>query len=327
MENEQIKVKIANQNKAPLINPKFYPLVWVALILCAFVRSFYQLYTTYIQIDNIALALYYALGDLVLGGGVSSLFVVVASHFLYAMGAKRGMRAIPKNDFTYLVMIFVAVAWFVSGVINLFSFIEPALMYCNVFTGDIVAMTVSMALMFFLVFVPKYLNPKQAERCFNFYGKIYVIFNSVVYIMGAMGILLCIIIAEDPELLAQMGHVYYSVNGVDIPIAELFEMYAFARLGMKISAYIAIAVSVIMIVAYFVLSNMLKNKAKDFKEEVKPENMDGIFFTDGKNFYTVDDVRNGNFGGNPFGGTPQNGNPFDDDNDDKNDKVFDEFDI
>ena len=326
MENEQIKVKIVNQNNLK-INPKFYPLIWVVMVFCAFVRSFYQIYSTYSELDNIAIAIYYSLIDLVVGGGSNAVFILLVSYILYNMGAKRGLRAIPKKDFTYLVMIFVAVAWFVSGMINLFSFLEPALLYCNIFTGDFVAMTVSMALMFFLVFVPQYLNPKQAEKHFNFYGKIYVIFNSVVYIMGAMGILLCIIIAEDPELLAQMGHVYYSVNGVDIPIAELFEMYAFARLGMKISAYIAIAVSVIMIVAYFVLSNMLKNKAKDFKEEVKPENMDGVFFTDGKNFYTVDDVRNGNFGGNPFGGTPQNGNPFDDDNDDKNDKVFDEFDI
>lgn len=327
MRNEDIKVKQQNEL---LINPKFYPLIWVVVAFCAFVRAFYQTYEAVLNTDNIAIGIYNGLVSFVIGGASYAFLILFMCYFLYYLGARRGLRAIPQKDFTYITMIFVAIAWFISGMVNLFSFIEPALVYCNIFTTEFVAMTVSLALMFFLVFVPNYLNPKQAEKHFKFYGKIYVIFNSVVYILGAIGILSCITVAEDPALLAQMDNVYYTINGTDIPIAVLFEYYSYAKTGMEISAYIAMALSVLMIVAYFVLAYMLKIKAKDFKEEVKPENMEGIFFTDGKNFYTVDDIKNGSFGagqGNPFGGDAPKGseNPFDDD--DKDDKVFDEFDI
>jgi hypothetical protein len=76
-----------------------------------------------------------------------------------------------------------------------------------------------------------------------------------------------------------------------------------------------------MIVAYFVLANVLTNKAKDFKEEIKPEIMEGIFFTDGKNFYTVEDLKNGKMGVNP------DKNPFDDDDDNGDGPVFEELDF
>ena len=337
MKNENMKTeqtKHSRQPGEPLINPKFYPLVWFVVVFCAFVRSFYQIYATYSQFTNIAMSIYYGLVELFVGGGSSAVLILLLSYILYNMGARRGLRAVPKKDFTYLVMIFVSIAWFVSGMINLFSFLDPAVFYCNIFTGDFVAMTVSMALMFFLVLVPNYLNPKQAELHFNFYGKIYVIFNSVVYILGAIGVLSCIAIANDPALLAEFGNVYYSIDGNDIPISELFATFEFAKKGMEISAYISIALAVLMIVAYFVLSYMLKNKAKDFNEDEIPHHTDGIYFTDGKNFYTVDDIKNGRFdgntGGNPFGdGNPTskgNENPFDDD-DEGDDKIFEEFDI
>lgn len=326
MRNENIKTR---QQGELLINPKFYPLIWVVIVFCSFVRSFYQTYTQILNTDNIALGIYNGLLSFVIGGASYAFLILFLSYFLYGMGARRGLRAIPRKDFTYIIMIFVSIAWFVSGMINLFSFIDPALMYCNILTAEPVLLTVSLAIMFFMVLVPNYLNPKQAEKYFKFYGTIYVIVTSAIYILGAIGILSCITVANDPALLAEMDNVYYTINGQDVPIAVVFEAYAFAKTGMEISAYIAIVWSVLMIVAYFVLANMLKNKAKDFKEEVKPENMDGIFFTDGKNFYTVDDIKNGKFGGgqgNPFGDTPKgNDNPFDDDS--KDDKVFEEFDI
>lgn len=321
MENEEVKVKVINQNNQLKINPKYYPVIWIVMIFCSFVRNFYQSYMIFMQTSNVALGLYNGLIDFVIGGGSSAVLILVLTTLLYHMGARRGMRAIPQKDFIYTTMIFVSIAWFVTGMINMFSFLEPAMQYCNIFTTDIAVMTVSLALMFFLVFVPNYLNPKQAERHFKFYGKIYVIYNAVVYIFGAMGVLSCIAIADDPALLSQLDNVYYSNYGTDIPIKDLFEMFAFAKEGMMISSYISIGLAVAMIVAYFVLANVLTNKAKDFKEEIKPEMMEGIFFTDGKNFYTVEDLKNGKMGVNP------DKNPFDDDDDNGDGPVFEELDF
>ena len=319
MKNEEINIKKEN---GMIINPKFYPLVWIVLIIASFFKNFYQIYFETTGYESVLVKVYYGFVSFIVNGGSGAVLVFLLAMIVHSMGARRGLLHIPRNEFIYVTMTFMSVAWFVVGVANLFSFLDPAVLYCNVFTTEPAVITVAMALMFFLVLSPRYLNPKQAHRNFAFYGKLYVIFNAIVYIMGGVGVLSCIAIADDPALLQQMSNVYYTTVSGDIPIAKLFEMYSFAKLGMEISAYITLALAVGMIVAYFVLANMLKTKAKDFKEEVKPENMEGIYFTDGKNFYRVDDLKN-----NPFGADDApDKNPFDDD-DKGDDKVFEEFDL
>ena len=330
MADEQVKVKIARQNNDLKINPKYYPLIWVAFVFSALIKDFYGLYQTVAQYDNVAMAIYSAVMNAVFSGGTSAVLTFFVASILYNMGKKRMLFQIPKKDFIYTVMIFVSIGWFVSGIINAFSFLAPEIQYCTTLTAEPAIMTVSLAVMFFKVFVPNYLNPKQARRHFEFYGKIYVIFNAVVLALGAFGVWSFLMVASDPEMLAQMDVYYATASGESISLTELFEIYSFAKIGMEVSAWIAVALAVGMVIAYFVFLSKLKKEASNFTGE--EFGMDGIVFTDGKNFYTVDDLKNGKMSTNgapqnPFGENPPSGNPFDDDDNDGDDKVFEEFDI
>lgn len=308
-----------NPNNNLKINPKFYPLIWAALIFAYFVNSFYGVFVAYEPSSSVWLAVLYGLVDVVITCGLNAVLIYLVSSILWSFGARKGLIAIPRQDFKYITMIFTAFATLTNGIINTFSFIEPVIEMCVPFAVNIVTSTVAYALMFFLVLAPQYLNPKQASRYFNFYGKIYLIYTVVVNVFASVMFLTFFDILEDPELLALFDNVYYSTaTGESMTIAELGQMLGYAIEGMKVAMYINLAVCALMIVAFAVLDKYLKNKAKDFKEE-KPS-MDGVVFTDGKNFYTMDDLKKNGFG--------VNGNPFEEDKpEDEEEKVFDEFDL
>ena len=75
------------------INPKYYPLIWIVAIVCAFFSGIYSTIVTFSQSENIALSIYSMLIDIAVGGGVSALLVWFVALLLYNMGAKRGLRA------------------------------------------------------------------------------------------------------------------------------------------------------------------------------------------------------------------------------------------
>ena len=308
-----------NPNNNLKINPKFYPLIWVALIFAYFVNNFYGVFVAYEPNSSVWLAILYGLVDVVVSCGMSALLIYLVASFLWTLGARKGLIAIPRQDFKYIIMIFVAFATLTNGIINTFSFIEPVIELCVPFAVNIVTSTVAFALMFFLVFIPQYLKPRQASRYFNYYGKIYVILTVVLNVFASVMFLTFFDILEDPELLATFDSVYYTTAaGESMTIAELGQMLEYAIPGMKVSMYINLAVCALIIIAFVVLDKYLKNKAKDFKEE--QPTMDGVVFTDGKNFYTVDDLKKNGFGAN--------GNPFaEDEPEDQEEKVFDEFDL
>lgn len=308
-----------NPNNNLKINPKFYPLIWVALIFAYFVNNFYGVFVAYEPNSSVWLAVLYGLVDVVVSCGMSALLIYLVASFLWTLGARKGLISIPRQDFKYIIMIFVAFATLTNGIINTFSFIEPVIELCVPFAVNIVTSTVAFALMFFLVFIPQYLKPRQASRYFNYYGKIYVILTVVLNVFASVMFLTFFDILEDPELLATFDSVYYTTaTGESMTIAEFGQMLEYAIPGMKVSMYINLAVCALIIIAFVVLDKYLKNKAKDFKEE--NPSMDGIVFTDGKNFYTVDDLKKNGFGAN--------GNPFaEDEPEDQEEKVFDEFDL
>lgn len=308
-----------NPNNNLKINPKFYPLIWVALIFAYFVNNFYGVFVAYEPNSSVWLAILYGLVDVVVSCGMSAFLIYLVASFLWTLGARKGLIAIPRQDFKYIIMIFVAFATLTNGIINTFSFIEPVIEFCVPFAVNIVTSTVAFALMFFLVFIPQYLKPRQASRYFNYYGKIYVILTVVLNVFASVMFLTFFDILEDPELLATFDSVYYTTaTGESMTVAEFGQMLEYAIPGMKVSMYINLAVCALIIIAFVVLDKYLKNKAKDFKEE--NPSMDGVVFTDGKNFYTVDDLKKNGFGAN--------GNPFaEDEPEDQEEKVFDEFDL
>lgn len=302
------------------INPKYYPLIWIVAIVCAFFSGIYSTIVTFSQSENIALSIYSMLIDIAVGGGVSALLVWFVALLLYNMGAKRGLRAIPKNDFIYSIMILMSMIYFVSGIVNLFCFIDPIADIYNTFV-IVPALTITLsALMFFLVYVPNYLNPRMAKRYFDYYGKMYVIFNAVIYFLGAFSTLISVEIVTDPGIIEIIKDYYAELVSMSVSVDSFVTMLIESSINFKIAASLSIAITAGMIVAYVVLSKMLTKKAGEFKDDTPSDDMGRVIFTDGTNFYTVDDLKNNN----PFGADGDK-NPFEDDN--KNDKVFDEFDL
>ncbi|MBO7222134.1 MAG: hypothetical protein J6V37_03680 [Clostridia bacterium] len=302
------------------INPKYYPLIWIVAIVCAFFSTFYETYTSIALSNSVPLIIYSLLIDMVAGGGISVLLIWLVAVLLFNMGAKRGLRAIPKNDFIYSILILMSIIWFVSGAVNLFCFLDPmASLYNGLVTIPAVTIVLS-ALMFFLVYVPKYLNPRMAKRYFDYYGKMYVIFNGILYFIGALGLLASAEMIENPAVMEMIEEYYVAFSGMSVEMDQVMEMLTTSIVGIKVSAILSCVITAGMIVAYVVLSKMLTKKASEFKDDTPSDDMGRVIFTDGTNFYTVDDLKNNN----PFG-TDGGKNPFEDDN--KNDKIFDEFDL
>ena len=62
-----------NPNNNLKINPKFYPLIWVALIFAYFVNNFYGVFVAYEPNSSVWLAILYGLVDVVVSCGMSAL--------------------------------------------------------------------------------------------------------------------------------------------------------------------------------------------------------------------------------------------------------------
>ena len=79
------------------INPKYYPLIWIVAIVCAFFSTFYETYTSIALSNSVPLIIYSLLIDMVAGGGISVLLIWLVAVLLFNMGAKRGLRCIKER--------------------------------------------------------------------------------------------------------------------------------------------------------------------------------------------------------------------------------------
>ena len=301
------------------INPKYYALIWIVAVVCAFFSGIYSTIQTFIQSENIALTIYSTLIDIAVGGGVNVLLTWLIAMLLYNMGAKRGLRAIPKNDFIYSIMILMSIIWFVSGILGLFCFVDPIADIYNVFVVLPILTTVLSALMFFLVYVPNYLNPRMAKRYFDYYGKMYVIFNAVIYFLSAFSTLISVEIVTNPTIIELIKDYYAELVSMSVSVDSFVTMLIESSINFKIATSLSIAITAGMIVAYVVLSKKLAKSASEYKEEAPSDDMNRVIFTDGTNFYSIEDLKN-----NPFNADASK-NPFEEEK--KDDKVFDEFDL
>ena len=299
------------------VNPKFYPLIWIALIFATLFMNVYEMTTTYSSGELKGAGLItQLLIDIFVNGLIPCVFVYVVGALFYRSLARRGLLQIPRKDFIYITMAVIAVARMVEGVIAIFAFVEPMLDLYITLWIDLVAYAVALYLEFFLILKPKYLNPVQAKAHFSLLSKYYLIWSGILFV-GMSLVFLAVPSTIDMSL--EEG-IPILVLGEELsPMDALVLRDIFATYFAPIS-YATIALYVCQLVVHFVLDSVLKKEAKKYRETHKDAEETGFgggFYANGTNYYTGRPYDGGNQnpfdnGGNPYGNS---GNPFAENND------------
>lgn len=306
------------------VNPKFYPLIWIALIFATLFVKVYAMTTTYSTGElKGAVLITQILIDVLVNGLLPCVFVYVVAALFYRSLARRGLLQIPRKDFIYITMAVIAVARMIEGVIAIFAFVEPMLDLYIMLWIDLVANAVALYLEFFLILKPKYLNPVQAKAHFSLLSKYYLIWSGILFV-GMSLVFLAVPSTIDMSL--EEG-IPILVLGEELsPMEALVYRDIFATYFAPIS-YATIALYVCQLVVHFVLDSVLKKEAEKYREthkDAEETSFGGGFYANGTNYYTGRpyDTENHfynegnqnpfNNGGNPYG---NGGNPFAENND------------
>ena len=306
------------------VNPKFYPLIWIALIFATLFVKVYAMTTTYSSGElKGAVLITQILIDILVNGLLPCVFVYVVAALFYRSLARRGLLQIPRKDFIYITMAVIAVARMIEGVIAIFAFVEPMLDLYIMLWIDLVANAVALYLEFFLILKPKYLNPVQAKAHFSLLSKYYLIWSGILFV-GMSLVFLAVPSTIDMSL--EEG-IPILVLGEELsPMEALVYRDIFATYFAPIS-YATIALYVCQLVVHFVLDSVLKKEAEKYREthkDAEETSFGGGFYANGTNYYTGRpyDTENHfynegnqnpfNNGGNPYG---NGGNPFAENND------------
>ena len=303
------------------VNPKFYPLIWIALIFATLFMNVYAMTTTYSSGDLKGAVLITQLLFDVIGNGLlpCAILYLIASLF-YRSLAKRGLLQIPRKDFIYITMLFIAGARVVVGIVRIFSFIDPMLEYYTLLYLDVLVQTVALYLEFFLVLAPKYLNPVQASAHFHGLSKIYTILVGVLTVMVVGGVFLAIegfkIVLNEGTNVAEFGDIVFTVNGEQLTENDIIVMMELFEGPLSVVAYVMLGVGIAVVATHFILDYFLGKKAKEYRKthpDATENNFGGGFYANGTNYYTGRPYDGGNQnpfdnGGNPF--AENNDNPF-----------------
>lgn len=283
------------------LNPKYYGLIWLALIFATFVCNFYDFFTTasllathsaeLARVDIAVNVVEMIFGDVV----VPTLLVVLFAFIVYQFGYSRYVRCISRRDFIYFVMLFISASRLLMGFVYVFALVDDNIFYCATDFLPTLCNGAAMLIMFFTVFRRLYrFNPAEESNAFRVWATWFMIGGGFKAVIGNGSMLL---LMDSPELLLEIG---FDISAVD-PIV----ITAGCATGMAI--YFAYLVAII------VIGELLKKKARMF---VDPTTRGDYYDTHAGAPYTVRTDAGDVFGDD----LPSNGS-----NDD--DKVFEEFDI
>ena len=307
------------------VNPKFYPLIWIALIFASLFMNVYAMTTTYSTGDLKGVAIFtQLLYDVLLGGLFPCAILYLIVSLFYRSLAKRGLLQIPRKDFIYITMLFIAGARFIIGIVRIFSFLDPMLEFYTLLYLDILIQTVALYLEFFLVLAPKYLNPVQTSAHFRQLSKIYTLLVCILAVAVVGGVFLAIegfkIALNEGTNVAEFGDIVFSINGENLTENDIIEMMDLFEGPLSVVAYVMLGVGVAVAATHFILDYLLGKKAKEYRKThpgTTENNFGTGFYANGTNYYTGRPYEGGNQnpfdnGGNPYGNS---GNPFAENND------------
>lgn len=315
------------------VNPKFYPLIWIALIFASLFMNVYAMTTTYSTGDLKGVAIFtQLLYDVLLSGLLPSAILYLIASMFYRSLAKRGLLQIPRKDFIYITMLFIAGARFIIGIVRIFSFLDPMMEFYTLLYLDILVQTIALYLEFFLVLAPKYLNPAQKSQHFHQLSTAYTILVGILTLLIVAGVFLAIegykTMLREGTNEVMLGIIRFTVTGEDLTEKDIVELLNLYETTGTVIAYAMLGVGVAVVATHFILDYLLGKKAKEYRKThpgTTENNFGTGFYANGTNYYTGRPYDGGNQnpfdnGGNPFAENNDNPfaerNPFGDDFDD-----------
>lgn len=295
----------------PKIDRKFYPFIWLGLIVASLVSGVYAMYVTFSNAEGIssATALFVEIFKIILSyGAIPTALCFFFAFILYALAARRGFGAIPRNDFIYTVMIFTAIVRFATGIIEVFCILEPKMYIVTSTVLNPILQPLAYGVMFFFVFAKVYkLNPVEKYYSFMLWAMVYLILLGIAVLAEN---LLYIIAVQDEA----------SLNLINKLVADYG--YVLVKNDLQtVASAVALSVYGVYVIVAAVLGEIMRSKARRFQDPATR----GEYFDsqDGRPYTMRDDVGQTYV---DFDKPSQGGN----DDNDKNSgdgNVFDEFDI
>ena len=238
--------------------------------------------------------------EAVLGYGVLPAVVCyLFSLILVTMSARRGCVFCRRNDFVYICMLFTSAAYFVMGIIECFCFLDAAVLPYTTMLLNMTVLTGTYCAMYFVVF-RRMMDPRQQYVNFSAWASVYLFLQGLMTAFSAVSYIILFYDSSVSEMVMDILETYY---GAPVTIDE----------GWAIASIIALCLLAAWVIAAIAVSAVLGKKAKNY---VPPAPERSPFDQGGGN--------GGNDGGSPFeefGGAP------DGQVSDKDDKVFEEFDL
>lgn len=236
------------------LNRKYYPIIWIALLIACFVRNAYQMYVDVVTSDiHGSLTVFLIVLRYLLTYGIVPMAVVVLCAFVvWHAGAFRYVRYIPRADFCYLVMAATAVVKFFVGIIEVFSILEPGIYTVTSTVLEFTLLTIMMFLLFFFVISKQYnFNPVEKYNAFKMWSIIYMV------VLGL-------------SVLSQNALYLSAVDNSELSLsiwAIMREMgYSVYISGLQVGASIAaICIYFAFVIAAIVLGEIMRKKADLFR--------------------------------------------------------------
>lgn len=309
-----MQVVFDNRNRPVRTIPaKWHPLIWVMLVVISLFRNAVEVAADIAAAEGAAEIILSLLSAVVFSGGIPALLCYCCGLVLYTMSARRGYFFCHRDDFVYLVMLFTAGSRFVVGVINCFSFLEPAVGIYTSLAADVAVLPAAMFAMYFGVLAPRFMNPRTRADIFAMYGGMFFL------LLGIFTVITCgsyLLVYGDSALSSQFEEILREL-GYMLSEAEVTHIRVACILGLSLLAA--------WVIAYAAVLAVLRNNAKSYVPPAPPRPDGGSRPYDGDPFADAEN------GGGPENGSPDDGpgssgggSPSSSGGDDK---VFEEFDI
>ncbi len=273
------------------IDRKWFIWIWIALIFASLFRNAYPIY---VAIDSLetpsgAEVALNVVYSLFLEGLLPAFLCYLCASVMYSMTARRRIVFSSSTDFIYITMGFTAAARTVMGFIEIFSVLNPVVYTYTSQLLDVTVLSAALLIMYFAVLKPKYLNPVTAFASFSIYMPVYVALQGVNTLLPAVSVFILKSANALPQEYIDLLEQQY---GMSIEVSQ----------DMIAAAIAAIVVYVVLLAACILLMEVLRKKAKEYTPPAAPPPP------------RYQDVNPFDFAENP-------------DMADKDDNVFDEFDI
>ena len=283
------------------LNKKYFPIIWIGLLIACAVRNAYSIYLTIMaSAPTSALSVLWMIIRYALTYAAIPMVVVFLCAFIaWHISASRFVRSVPRNDFCYLIMAATAVVKFLVGIIEVFSILEPTIATVTTTVLDFTLLTGALIALFFFMSKWYNLNPVESYNAYKMWFMIYMIVGGVL-IISSNAVYLSILDGsalgfEMSQIIAEMGLP---------PVTEL-------QLGSSVAV---ICIYFAYLIAVIVLGEILRKKSDRFRNpETRGEYYERFDNRGYKLRHDADAV---------FGDTARREDKRKDD-----EKVFDEFDI